>query len=179
MISNVGPMFLAPSRAPEVNACSKKLSERLSESLVYEYSLGYKPTAEGGDEHVGMKLLEQLRLLQRKMTAAKAFVEAIHAENGPSSPPKCIVDAAGALSDLSIAVPPAAHLHAVRKSTDRARKNRDWNLFWQLLTGDVTAEETSTVVVALKHVTLSKDNDEDKRKRGSSRCPLSSRRSST
>ena len=48
-----------------VQAVIKKVNDRLTENLTYEYSLGYNPS--GGAEHAGMKLLESLRGTSRSL----------------------------------------------------------------------------------------------------------------
>ena len=114
----------------------KKLDDRLSESLVLEYSLGYSAVDGVADEHVGMKLLTSLRDLQKKVGAAFAVTSCTHAENGPQSKPFELTAAILALHGCGVAVAPEIDQIAIDKSVKHCVDRGDFTSFWVLIVNE-------------------------------------------
>ena len=121
---NVTPM--------QVQGAIKKVNDRLTENLTFEYSLGYNPS--GGAEHAGMKLLESLRGHQQKLALASNFVTALAAKNGPPSQPQALLAAKTALVEAGVPVSEDVQTIVVEKALKAAASAEDgYATFWKLL----------------------------------------------
>ena len=116
----------------QVQGAIKKVNDRLTENLTFEYSLGYNPS--GGAEHAGMKLLESLRGHQQKLALASNFVTALAAKNGPPSQPQALLAAKTALVEAGVPVSEDVQTIVVEKALKAAASAEDgYATFWKLL----------------------------------------------
>ena len=147
------PNLYLSVQSAQVTILARKI-DRLTDSLVFEYSKGYEATS--SSQHEGMSLLESLRQNQKRMKAAATLTGCLQAESGPSSHPCRVMATAKELQKTSVAVADMVFSFAAERGLKLAAASSDWSALWAVLTSKDLPEEHALRGIALANVNFMK-----------------------
>ena len=141
------------------------MDDRLTDTLVAEYNLGYTPCGDrSNDKHRGLQILTSLRTPPKMFGAAKPTT-AVVATRGPATEPQALLNAKTELQGVGVAVTSEIHVCAVERGLKYGVNSADWAYVWRILCPEPgpLPEDAPEYGLTIESIPTFADADEDEK----------------
>ena len=111
------PHFFKTITVASLQYLQKKVDDRLTDTLVAEYSLGYTPCGDrSSDKRRGIQILTDLRAHHKNLFVVAKLTAAVVATSGLATEPRALLNAKTELQGVGVAVTSEIHVCAVERA---------------------------------------------------------------